>query len=129
MIHLASPSPASTNPLLEQWTAPHGLPPFQQVRPEHFEPAFAIAMQEQLAEIDAIAANPAPADFENTVAALDRSGRLFTRIELLFSNLTVSETSPALQEAERAMAPRLAAHENAVNTHQGLFRRIANLSS
>ena len=127
MIHPASPSPTSTNPLLEQWTAPHELPPFQQVRPEHFEPAFAVAMQEQLAEIDAIAANPAPADFENTVAALDRSGRLFTRIELLFSNLTVSETSPALQEAERAMAPRLAAHENAVFTHQGLFRRIDEL--
>ncbi|MBC7471466.1 MAG: peptidase M3, partial [Ramlibacter sp.] len=75
---------AASNPLLQDWTGPYGLPPFAQVRPGHFEPAFDVAMQAQLAEIDAIASNPAPPDFENTVAALDRCGRLFTRIELLF---------------------------------------------
>ena len=112
------------NPLLQDWTGRYGLPPFQQVKPEHFEPAFDVAMQAQLAEIDAIASNPAPPDFENTVAALDRCGRLFTRIELLFSNLTVSDTNPELQAVQREMAPRLAAHENAVYLHQGLFARI-----
>ena len=112
------------NPLLQDWTGRYGLPPFQQVKPEHFEPAFDVAMQAQLAEIDAIASNPAPPDFGNTVAALDRCGRLFTRIELLFSNLTVSDTNPELQAVQREMAPRLAAHENAVYLHQGLFARI-----
>ncbi len=115
------------NPLLQDWTGPYGLPPFQQVLPEHFEPAFDVALPAHLAEIDAIAANPAPPDFENTVAALDRSGRLFTRIELLFGNLTVSDTNPQLQAVERAMAPRLAAHESAVHLHQGLFQRIDQL--
>ena len=121
--HPNSPAAAS-NPLLQDWTGPYGLPPFAQVRPGHFEPAFDVAMQAQLAEIDAIASNPAPPDFENTVAALDRCGRLFTRIELLFSNLTVSDTNPELQAVQREMAPRLAAHENAVYLHQGLFARI-----
>ena len=115
---------AASNPLLQGWTGRYGLPPFAQVRPGHFEPAFDVAMQAQLAEIDAIASNPAPPDFENTVAALDRCGRLFTRIELLFGNLTVSDTNPGLQAVQREMAPRLAAHENAVYLHQGLFARI-----
>jgi peptidyl-dipeptidase Dcp len=127
MKNLAPNTPVAANPLLQDWTGPYGLPPFQQVLPEQFEPAFDIAMKAQLAEIDAIANNLAPPDFENTVAALDRSGRLFTRIELLFSNLTVSETTPALQAVQRDMAPRLAAHENAVYLHQGLFARIDQL--
>ena len=120
-------SVAAANPLLQDWTAPYGLPPFQQVRAEHFAPAFEVAMKAQLAEIDAIAANPALATFENTVAALDRCGRLFSRIELLFSNLTVSETSPALQAVQRDLAGPLAAHENAIAMHQGLFARIDQL--
>jgi peptidyl-dipeptidase Dcp len=115
------------NPLLQDWTAPYGLPPFQRVRPEHFDPAFTLAMQAHLAEVEAIAANPQPPDFDNTVAALDRSGRLLTRISLLFGNLAGSETSPALQAVERAMAPRFAAHESSIRLHQGLFQRVAQL--
>ena len=118
---------ATDNPLLLPWSTPHGLPPFDQVRPEHFTPAFQAAMLAHMAEIDAIGANPRPADFENTVAALDRGGRLFYRIEGLFYNLTASETSPALQAAERDLAPRLAAHSNALYMHPALFARIDGL--
>ena len=117
----------SDNPLLGDWLAPYGLPPFEQARPEHFESAFEAAMASQRAELDAIAANPEPPTFLNTLAAMDRCGRLFSRIELLFSNLTVSETSPALQAVQRAMAPRLAAHENAIYMHAPLFARIDGL--
>ena len=102
------------NPLLQPWNTPYGLPPFAQVRAEHFVPAFEVAQQAHLAEIDAIAHNPQAADFQNTVAALDRCGRLFYRIESLFYNLTASETSPALQAAERELAPLLAAHSHAI---------------
>jgi peptidyl-dipeptidase Dcp len=113
-----------TNPLLAPWTAPFGLPPFADVRPEHFAPAFAEAMARHLAEIDAIAdAGEAPT-FANSIAALDRSGRDLVRIESLFWNLASSETSPALQGVQRAMVPQLAAHENRVRTHPGLFARI-----
>ena len=125
-----NPAPTSSpdrNPLLQAWDLPHGLPPFRQVRPEHFAPAFAMAMQAHRAELDAIASQPQPATFDNTIAALDGSGRLLNRIELMFSNLTVSETSPALQAVERDMAARLAAHENALYMHEGLFARIDDL--
>ncbi len=116
--------PSAENPLLGEWTGPYGLPPFREVKPEHFEPAFEVAMREQLAEIDAIADAAEPPDFANTVAAFDGCGRLFSRIEMLFGNLAVSETSPDLQAVERAMAPRLAAHENAIYLHAGLFERV-----
>jgi peptidyl-dipeptidase Dcp len=119
--------PISHNPLLQEWAQPYGLPPFRDVKPEHFEPAFDVAMREELAEVDAIAGQAAPATFANTVEAFDRSGRLLTRISRLFGNLTSSETSPALQAAERAMAPRLAAHHNAIYMHAGLFDRIDSL--
>jgi peptidyl-dipeptidase Dcp len=121
--------PSAINPLLQEWTHPYGLPPFRDVRPEHFEPAFEVAMREELAEIDAIAGQASPATFANTVEAFDRSGRLVTRISHLFGNLTTSDTSPALQAVERAMAPRLAAHRNAISMHSGLFDRIDGLYS
>jgi len=122
-----STTETSGNPLLRDWHAPYGLPPFEHARPEYFESAFEAAMASQLAELEAIAVNPEPPTFANTLAALDQCGRLYNRIELLFSNLTVSETSPALQAVQRAMAPRLAAHENAIYMHAALFARIDSL--
>jgi peptidyl-dipeptidase Dcp len=113
-----------TNPLLAPWTGPFGLPPFAQVRAEHFAPAFAVAMREHLAELDAIAGQRDPPTFANTIAAFDSSGRNFTRIVALFRNLASSEASPALQQVEREMAPVLAGHENHIYTHAGLFTRI-----
>jgi peptidyl-dipeptidase Dcp len=118
-----------SNPLLAPWTGPYGLPPFAEVRAEHFAPAFAEAMREHLAEIDAIGRASAPPSFENTVAALDSAGRRFERIGSLFHNLTSSETSPALQAVEREMAPILAAHDSRVYTHAALFARIDALHS
>jgi len=116
--------PHTDNPLLRDWNTPYGLPPFKEIQPEHFEPAFEQAMREELAEIDRIANASAPATFENTVQALDRCGRLLTRINRVFGNLATSETSPGLQAVERLMAPRLAAHSNAIYMNAGLFARI-----
>jgi peptidyl-dipeptidase Dcp len=115
---------ATSNPLLQPWDTPHGLPPFHSISPEHFAPAFEVALQEHRGEIDAIGHHAQAPSFDNTIAALDRCGRLLARIEALFCNLTSSETSPALQAVERRMAPRLAAHANAIYTHQALFARI-----
>jgi peptidyl-dipeptidase Dcp len=116
--------PHTDNPLLRDWNTPYGLPPFHDIRPEHFEPAFEQAMREELAEIDDIANATAPATFDNTVQALDRCGRLLTRINRVFGNLTTSETSPGLQAVERVMASRLAAHSNAIYMNAALFARI-----
>jgi len=112
------------NPLLENWTAPYGAPPLAGIKPEHFGSAYDQALARHTAEIAAIASNPAPPAFANTVAALERSGDLLTRVEMVFSNLTLSETSEALQEIERAMAPRLAQHWNAIYLNAALFTRL-----
>jgi peptidyl-dipeptidase Dcp len=112
------------NPLLAEWTAPYGLPPFAEVRPEHFESAFEVALREHRAEIDRIATQAATPDFDNTVAAFDASGRLLARVSHLFHNLCSSETSPALQAVERTMSPKLAAHESAIRLDERLFARV-----
>ncbi len=112
------------NPLLQPWTGPYGLPPFAQTRAEHFEPAFELAMRQHLEEIEAIGTAVEAASFDNTVAALDRAGRLLDRIGGMFHNLTSSETSPELQAAERKLAPLFAAHDSELYMHAGLFARI-----
>ena len=99
---------ATSNPLLQPWTSPYQLPPFESVKAEHFEPAYDVALAQHLAEIDEIAGQAAAPTFDNTIAAIDRSGHLLDRIEGLFHNLTSSETSPALQAVEMRLAPRLA---------------------
>ena len=115
---------ATSNPLLAPWNTPYGLPPFDEVAPEHFRPAFDLALRQQRDEIDAIAASPDAPTFDNTVAAFDRSGRLLARLEGLFYSLTSSETTTALQAVQRELAPVMAAHNSAVYMHAGLFRRI-----
>ena len=118
---------STANPLLQPWHTPYGLPPFGQVRPEHFVPAFEQAMLTHLAEVDAIANAAAPPTFENTLVAFDVCGRNLGRIEKLFFNLAASETSPAIQAIEREMSSRLAAHYSAVYLHPKLFDRIDRL--
>ena len=112
------------NPLLGPWNTPFGLPPFEAVRAEHFAPAFQVAMAQHQGEVDAIGLCSEAPTFDNTIAALDRSGRLLDRTESLFYNLAASATSPALQAVQREMAPLLAAHESAVSMHRPLFERI-----
>jgi peptidyl-dipeptidase Dcp len=112
------------NPLLQPWTSTFGLPPFAATRPEHFVPAFDEAIAAHRAEVGRIAGSAETPSFDNTVAALDRSGRLLSRIEKMFFNLAASETSPALQALEREMSPRLAAHDSAIHLDAALFARI-----
>lgn len=112
------------NPLLAEWTTPHGLPPFDKIKPEHYQPAFAHGLKAHRAEIDAIASNAEPATFENTIAALEDAGRALTRVSAVFFNLTGSHTNDALQAIQREMAPKLAAHWNDVTSNAKLFARI-----
>jgi peptidyl-dipeptidase Dcp len=114
----------TSNPLLQPWDTPHGLPPFARIQAAHFAPALDAAFAEHQADIERIAGSAQAPTFDNTIATLDRSGRLLDRIASLFYNLASSETSPALQEVERQLAPRMAAHHNAVHTNAALFKRI-----
>jgi peptidyl-dipeptidase Dcp len=112
------------NPLLTPWNTPYGLPPFGLVRAEHFAPAFDVALPRHAADVHAIATATTAPTFGNTIAAFDASGRDLKRIEMLFGNLTSSETSTALQAVERDLVPRLAAHHNAIHLDAALFARI-----
>ena len=78
------PTAEKPNPLLSEWAGALELPPFETIKPGHFRPAFDHALAEHRAEIDAIAANPAPPHFENTIAALERSGRALERVASVF---------------------------------------------
>jgi peptidyl-dipeptidase Dcp len=113
-----------TNPFFEDWAAPFGAPPLDRIKPEHFAPAYNRALAEHTAEIAAIASNPEPPDFDNVVTALEKSGRLLTRAEGVFSNLASSATDDELQAIELEMAPRLSAHWSAISMHPVLFARL-----
>jgi peptidyl-dipeptidase Dcp len=114
----------SDNPLLQRWDAPHGLPPFERLRAEHFEPALREGMRRHREDLSAIAAQAAQPDFDNTVAAFDRAGRLLARVAAVFYNLTSSATSPELQAVQRTMAGPMAAHQSAVYMDAALFARL-----
>src|SRR5258708_6305781 len=113
-----------SNPLLQDWQTPYQLPPFEQIRFEHFVPAFAVLFEQHLAEIDALAGNPFAPSFDNTVAAFDAAGARLDRVRLTFENLCASESPPALQAVEREMAPLLAAHDSKVAMHARFFARL-----
>lgn len=115
------------NPLLAPWDTPFGLPPFAAIRPEHFGPAFEAALAAHKAEIAAITSDPAAPDFANTVAALERAGRLLDRVAMCFFNLVASDATPELQQVERDWAPRLARHRAEVTLDPALFARVAAL--
>ncbi len=112
------------NPLLETWDTPLGAPPFDRIRPEHFEPAFEAAMAAHDREIQAIVTNPEPPTFANTIAALDASGELLERVRLVFENLVEADTSDELQEIARRVNPKLSRHEDSIFMNEALFRRV-----
>jgi len=115
------------NPFFEDWTAPFGAPPLDKIKPEHFPPAYDRALAEHTAEVAAIAENRSSPSFDNVVLALEKSGRLLTRIEGVFGNLTSSATNEELQAIELEMAPRLSAHWSAILMHPVLFARLDEL--
>ena len=119
----------SDNPLLGAWTAPFGVPPLGQIAPPHFRAAFDQAMAEHSGEVAAIAAQAAEPSFENTVAALERSGRTLARVSSVFYVLAGAHTNPDIQAIERDMAPLLARHWNEIHLDEALFARLDALFS
>ncbi|MEV8099583.1 M3 family metallopeptidase [Kitasatospora sp. NPDC085879] len=114
----------SDNPFFSTSTLVHELPPFAEIREEHYLPAFEHGTALQLAEIAGIVADPEPPTFDNTLVALERSGALLKRVKLAFENQGDSHTSPGLQELDAEVSPLLARHRDAVLLDAGLFARI-----
>jgi peptidyl-dipeptidase Dcp len=127
MTHTPAASTVSENPLLVEWTGAFGLPPFGTVGPEHFRPAFDLALAAHRAEIDAIAADPAAPTFANTIEALERGGRALDRVSNFFFVLAGADTGDAIEAIERDISPLLARHSNALYLDRALYARIADL--
>src|SRR4029078_1917008 len=123
----AATSEAPENPLLRPWTTPFETPPFAEIRPEHFLPAFERAFADPSAEIAAITHDPAAPDFANTVTALERSGKLLSKVSAVFYDLGSAHSHPAIVEIDKEVSLRMARHWNPIMMNAVLFGRIAQL--
>ena len=113
------------NPLLAKWEGPYGgIPPFDRVQIPLFKPALEAAMAEQLAEVQRIASDPAAPDFENTIGALERSGRTLNRVITVYGVWGATMSGPEYQAVQREMAPRLAAFQDQITQNEALFKRV-----
>jgi peptidyl-dipeptidase Dcp len=117
----------ASNPLLAEWTTPFGIPPFEAIALEHYRPAFDAGVAEQRARVEAIARDSAEPTFDNTIAALETSGKTLKQVGGVFFNLAGAHTNEAIQAIEREMAPVLAKHRNAIFMNEALFRRVEAL--
>ncbi len=113
------------NPLLVDFNTPFNVPPFDRIENKHFMPAFEKAMKKHNMEIDAIAGNPEPPSFENTIAALDYSGYRLSEVSSIFGNLNSSHTNEELQNIAREVTPKLSAHSTNIRLNRDLFERIS----
>ena len=118
---------AQANPLLNAWQTPFETPPFAEIRPEHFLPAFERAFADHAAEIAAIEHDPATPDFANTITALERSGKLLSKVSGVFYDLVSAHSNPALLEIDKEVSLRMARHWNPIMMNAVLFGRIAML--
>src|SRR5213593_4038849 len=115
------------NPLATESTLPLHYPPFDKIKDEHFVPAIEAGMREELKEIDPIANSSDKPTFDNTIVALERSGRLLDRAQRTFSNLNACDTNPTRQKIEKEMAPKLSAHRDEIFLNPKLFARVQEL--
>jgi peptidyl-dipeptidase Dcp len=119
-------SETTLNPLLEEWSGPGGgVPPFDRIRVDDFEPAFEAAMAEHLREIEAIAADPGAPGFENTMVALERAGDALDQVTACFGIWRSNLSTPELREAEGRLAPKLSEHRSKIIQNEALFHRVA----
>ncbi len=118
---------AQENPLLQPWQTPFETPPFAEIAPEHFLPAFEQAFADHTAEITAITYDPATPDFANTITALERSGKLLSKVSAVFYDLVSAHSNPALLEIDKEVSLRMARHWNPIMMNAVLFGRIVML--
>ena len=114
-----------SNPFYAKSTLPFEAPPFDKIKDSDYEPAIEAGMAEELKEIQAIADNPAAPTFENTILAMEKTGQLFQRAQAAFDGVTGANTNPELEKLQEVLAPKLAAHRDAIFLNEKLFRRVA----
>src|SRR3979411_2234485 len=115
------------NPLVKAWQTPFETPPFAEIKPEHFLPAFEQAFADHSAEIGAITRDPAAPDFPNPIPALERAGKLLSKVSAVFYDLVSAHSNPALLDIDTEVSLRMARHWNPILMNAVLFGRIAML--
>ena len=121
---LSLPGFAQDNPFFKEWSTPFGVPPFNEIKIEHFWPAYQAGMAEEMAQIWDIIRNPEAPTFENTIVAMDRSGRLLNKVTPVFSGLTSVNNNPELQQLARQLSPVTSKHRDDINLNPELFKRV-----
>jgi peptidyl-dipeptidase Dcp len=115
------------NPFAQPSTLAFELPPFDRIHDSDYLPAFEAGMREELREVAAIADDPRPATFENTIVALERAGRLLARVESTFSRLNACNTDAQMQQIDTETAPKLTAHRDAIHLNPRVWARVDSL--
>lgn len=119
-----SEEPLDNNPFFAEFETPFKVPPFELIKPEHFTPAFEKGMAEEKAEVAALINNPDAPDFDNTIGALARSGKLLSNVSRVFFGLSGANTNDELKDIQKDISPRLAAHSDEINLNPELFKRV-----
>ena len=114
-----------TNPLLSEWCTPFGIAPFDQIADAHFAPAFEVALQRHLAEIEAITNSEVEPDFSNTIEAMEAAGKDLHRVLSVFYSVTAADSNDIRESLQRDFSPKLAAHYSTITSNKVLFERIA----
>lgn len=118
---------SDNNPFFTEYTTPFGVPPFQEIKLEHYEPAFLKGLEEQATEIQAICNNPDEATFENTVVAMDQSGKLLRKARIVFSGLNSANSNDEMDQLSRKMSPLFSKHSDDIRLNPQLFSRVKTL--
>lgn len=117
-------SPKSDNPLFNEFTAPHGIAPFAEITIDHYREGMLRGMEEHKAEIEAIVNNPEAPTFENTIVAMDQSGKLLSKVRGTFSPLSSSNSNDEIRALQKEMSPISSAHSDDINLNPKLFARV-----
>jgi peptidyl-dipeptidase Dcp len=115
------------NPLLTEFSTPFGVPPFDQIKPHHYAPAFKLGMEEHMKEVDAVINNKDEPTFENTIVALDKGGELLAKVSRIFFGLAEANTNDSIQKIQVDISPELSAHNDAISLNPRLFSRIKSV--
>ena len=113
------------NPFLTEWDTPYGIPPYEQIQPSDYIPAVKAGIEQQIAEIDAITANPDTPTFENTIVPLELSGEILSKVVGVFYNVTETDRTDELAAVEEELIPLMSEHENNISFNKALYNRIA----
>jgi peptidyl-dipeptidase Dcp len=122
-----SPAFAADGPFAAKSSVTFEAPPFDKITDADYQPGFEQGMAEQLVEIRAIADNPAAPTFDNTIVAMERSGEMLRRVSAAFGAVVRADTNPARQAVQKAEAPKLAAHDDAIYLDPALFARVRTI--